>query len=159
MVVVVGQAGGCGGRRMSAGTMSGRAGATSGIPSRRVSSQVSCAVLLGPGANAERLPTPYAFAVATKWPQLRMYTFCAADEVYRDEWVRAVDSRARDLSLDSLVPRHLSRQEISNMMAHGEEQERREAAKYGRPLRAAERQAIRTAKLDAQRRRNGGGRR
>ena len=40
-----------------------------------------------------------------------------------------------------------------------EEQERREAAKYGRPLRAAERQAIRTAKLDAQRRRNGGGRR
>ena len=52
------------------------------------------AVLLGPGANAERLPTPYAFAVATKWPQLRMYTFCAADEVYRDEWVRAVDSRA-----------------------------------------------------------------
>ena len=40
-----------------------------------------------------------------------------------------------------------------------EEQERRETAKYDQPLHTAERQAIRTAKLDAQRRRNGGDRR
>ena len=61
------------------------------------------AVILGPGANARRMPTPYVFAVMTDLPKTRIYTFCCDDEKYRGEWMRSIDHRTWHMYTTVLV--------------------------------------------------------